>query len=89
MKTAKIIFSLLLVLFLITCLDQEVFSQCSMCKKSAEDGGKATGINLGIVYLGTIPYMIFGVIAFLWYKNTRKEDEPANLLGFIRQKLSK
>jgi hypothetical protein len=89
MKTAKIVFSLLLIFFLITFLDQEVFSQCSMCKKSAEDGGKAGGINLAIVYLGTIPYMIFGVIAFLWYHNIRKEDDPSNLFGFIRQKLSK
>jgi hypothetical protein len=89
MKTSKIIFSLLLVLTLIAFLDQEVYAQCSMCKKSAEDGGRAGGINLAIVYLGTIPYMIFGVMAFLWYKNTRKEDDPANLLGFIRKKLSK
>ena len=88
MKTNKILFSLLLVLFLITFLDQEAFSQCSMCKKSAEDGNSG-GINMAIVYLGSIPYMIFTVMAFLWYKHTRKEDDPANLLGFIRKKLSK
>jgi hypothetical protein len=88
MKTSKVIFSLLLVLCLIAFLDQEVFSQCSMCKKSAADGGKAGGINLAIVYLGTIPYMIFSVIAFLWYKNIRKKDDPANLFGFIKKKLA-
>jgi hypothetical protein len=59
-----------------------------MCKKSAEDGGRAGGINLGIVYLGIIPYILFSIIAFVWYKNIRKEDDPANLLGFIRKKLS-
>jgi hypothetical protein len=88
MKASKVIFSLLLVLFLVVLMDQEVFSQCSMCKKSAEDGGKAGGINLAIVYLGTIPYIIFSVIAFLWYKNIRKEDDPSNLFGFIRKKLA-
>jgi hypothetical protein len=32
--------------------------------------------------------MIFGVIAFLWYKNIRKKDDPANLFGFIKKKLA-
>jgi hypothetical protein len=49
-----------------------------MCKASAEasiKGGSnvAKGLNKGILYLLAMPYLLFTVIFFMWYKNYRKK----------------
>ncbi|MBP8725876.1 MAG: hypothetical protein KBF37_03740 [Saprospiraceae bacterium] len=46
-------------------------AQCPMCRMAAESnlqaGGTAgKGLNAGILYLLAIPYLLVGVIAFLW-----------------------
>jgi hypothetical protein len=51
-----------------------VFAQCPMCRMSAEtnlkDGGtEAAGLNQGIIYLLTLPYLLMGTLGYLWYKN--------------------
>ena len=54
-------------------------AQCAMCRTtiennvSAGDTSLASGLNLGIMYLFFAPYVIVGVIAFFWYRNSRKE----------------
>ena len=50
-----------------------VHSQCAMCKATAEsslDTGNsmALGINAGILYLIPIPYLVFGVVGYFWYR---------------------
>ncbi|MEM9918938.1 MAG: hypothetical protein AAF990_12630 [Bacteroidota bacterium] len=57
-----------------------VQAQCPMCRISAEknlkDGGTAAkGLNTGILYMLSAPYLIVGTIGFIWYRNRRKEDE--------------
>lgn len=52
-------------------------AQCAMCKATIEnnstDGGNyAAALNKGILYLMSIPYLVFGVIGFLWYKHSKK-----------------
>jgi hypothetical protein len=55
------------------------FSQCAMCKATLESNAKddkskiGAGLNTGILYLMVIPYIIFGVLGYLWYKNSRKQ----------------
>ena len=55
---------------------QSSFSQCAMCKATVENAENsdtfAAGLNAGILYLMSIPYILFGVIAFLWYRNSKK-----------------
>ena len=56
----------------------DVSAQCPMCRMAAEsnleNGGTAgTGLNTGILYMLSLPYLLVGVIAFIWYKN-RKTD---------------
>ena len=56
----------------------EAPSQCPMCKIGAEsnlkDGGSAgKGLNTGILYMLSLPYLLVGTIGFLWWKN-RKQD---------------
>ena len=78
---------LLLILILIADVS---FGQCSMCKKSAEDGGQAGGLNTGILYLMSFPYILFAFIAYFWYKNSKSETaKKEQLFSFLRNKLRK
>ncbi len=55
---------------------QFVSAQCAMCKAVVEQGGKemAEGINSGIVYLMSFPYIIVAVGVYLIYRNWKKEN---------------
>jgi len=53
-------------------------AQCPMCRMSAESnlkngGTDGKGLNNGILYMLATPYMIVGVIGFIWWRNRRKE----------------
>ena len=57
-----------------------VDAQCPMCRMSAESnlkngGSSGKGLNAGILYMLATPYLIVGVIGFVWYRNRRREDE--------------
>lgn len=55
------------------------FSQCAMCKASVESNiendqkvvGK--GLNDGIIYLMSIPYLVLGGIGYMVYKNWKSK----------------
>jgi hypothetical protein len=75
MKKLKIVlFSLLLLIG--NC--QLVMAQCAMCKGAVQTNMSTgrnvigNGINAGIAYLFAFPYLIVGVIAYLWYRNSKK-----------------
>lgn len=81
MKTFKkfILFgvhTLLLLLF-----STAVQAQCAMCRASLEsnvsDGDVAVSakLNLGIIYLFVTPYLLFGLVAFFWYRASRKKRQ--------------
>lgn len=55
----------------------ELLAQCPMCRTAVESnlkngGTEGAGLNTGIMYLLLAPYLIVGVLGYLWYKN-RKE----------------
>lgn len=55
-----------------------VQAQCSMCTVNAEQGSKngntqTKGINDGVIYLLSIPYLLIAGVGFIWYKNYRKK----------------
>jgi hypothetical protein len=55
-------------------------AQCPMCKIAAEsnmkNGGKAgRGLNQGILYMLAAPYLLVGTIAFVWWRNRRKDQD--------------
>lgn len=72
---------LLLVMLLCVLTSESVLAQCAMCKGAVETNmstGKnviGNGINFGIAYLFVFPYLTVGVIAYLWYRNSRKALE--------------
>jgi len=79
-KSIKIITILTLSLLLIMSLSGDVAAQCPMCKIAAEsnleNGGTAgKGLNQGILWMFSMPYVMVGLIGFLWYRNKRNEDD--------------
>lgn len=49
-------------------------AQCPMCRMAAEsnleNGGTAgRGLNAGILYMLATPYLIIGVLGFVWWRN--------------------
>ena len=60
----------------------DVVAQCAMCRSTLENNfsngnaGIAAGINTGILYLLTMPYLAVMLLGYFWYKsskNVRKE----------------
>ncbi len=75
MKKLKILF-LTFLLLIANC--ELMMAQCAMCKGAVETNMSTgrnvigNGINAGIAYLFVFPYLTVGVIAFLWYRNSKK-----------------
>ncbi len=69
---------LIIVFFVFT--GEELMSQCPMCRISAEsnlkDGGtQGKGLNKGILFMLTLPYLLVGTLGYIWWKNKRKFTE--------------
>jgi hypothetical protein len=67
---------LILTLILFFFVSSELAAQCPMCKIAAEsnleNGGSAgKGLNTGILYMLTMPYLIIGILGFVWYRNRK------------------
>lgn len=72
----------------------QVWAQCAMCRGSVEStmgngrNNVGIGLNTGIMYLFVMPYLIFAVIGYLWYRNSRKaRDEQRLIASRVRQAL--
>lgn len=54
------------------------FAQCAMCRSTLENNvsqgepGIAAGINTGILYLLSFPYLAAIIIGYFWYRNSKK-----------------
>ncbi|WP_342645807.1 hypothetical protein [Mucilaginibacter sp. CSA2-8R] len=60
-------------------LAQPAAAQCAMCSATAEAGVKdgnteANGLNKGILYLLSAPYIAVAVVGYIWYKKYRRKD---------------
>ncbi len=65
----------------------DIFAQCAACRMGLESnlkngGTTGSGINLGILYLLSTPYLIVGGIAYVWWRNKKKVEEHNLLEGF-------
>jgi hypothetical protein len=67
----------------------DISAQCPMCKIAAESnlqngGTEGKGLNTGILYMLSLPYIMVATIGFLWWKNNRKQmDEERAKEGQI------
>jgi hypothetical protein len=85
-------FIILAALFLLTQID--AVAQCAMCRTTVEStisNGRsniATGLNTGILYLLSAPYLIVGAIAFLWFRQSKQEQQARLAKLQLRKKVS-
>ncbi len=80
MKVYKILVPFLVVLCLTALPLGELLAQCPMCRMTAEsnlaNGGSAgKGLNNGILYIFAFPYMLIGLIGFIWWRNNKKAQQ--------------
>lgn len=67
---------------LLAIFSNELLAQCPMCKMAAEsdlkNGGTAgIGLNAGILYMLSLPYMLVATIAFLWWRNRKNAEDDS------------
>ena len=77
MKLLKITLIFALIIAFVLFINTDVFSQCPMCRMSAESnlksgGTAAKGLNNGILYIFALPYLLVSVIGYIWWKNNKK-----------------
>jgi hypothetical protein len=70
MARGSLILFILLLLFI---LPADLWAQCSICTKTAQQLGEkpAKALNVGIVYLGLTPLIIMGFVGYRWWKSNR------------------
>jgi hypothetical protein len=83
MKSIRHIF-IILALSFVTLSTVQVKAQCAMCTTAVEsnhkNGGNATkGLNNGIVYLLTAPYIAVLIVGIVWYKKYRRKNVDLNV----------
>ena len=60
-----------------------VRAQCVMCKAQVEaaqqenDEYDVAGLNKGIVYMMTVPYILMGAVGYFWYRRTHPKAAKA------------
>ena len=79
-------------LFLVVILGftMEGSAQCAMCRATLEnnvsngDIGIAAGINFGILYLFAAPYTVIALIAFFWYRTSKRTSHHESKGNYAR-----
>lgn len=79
MKNIQKYLPLLLLLVCFFGLPMLAEAQCPMCRMTAESnlangGQEGEGLNNGILYMLATPYVLISIIAYLWWRNRRKEE---------------
>ncbi len=80
MKKIKRLFILFSLFFAFNLGPVDMNAQCPMCRMSAENnlkegGTTGKGLNKGILYMLTMPYVLVGTIGIIWYRNRKKDEE--------------
>jgi len=79
-KLLKIISHVMLLILLLTGSNFDSLAQCPMCKTTVEanqkDGGKGLGkgLNSGILYLLSMPFIAVGSISAVYIYRKRREN---------------
>lgn len=57
-------------------------AQCAMCRATLEtnvsNGSEehmASTLNIGILYLFAAPYVLVGIVGYMWYRQSRKPGQ--------------
>jgi hypothetical protein len=85
---------ILILICLLLLIQLDVDAQCAMCRTTVEStlsNGRsniATGLNTGILYLLTAPYLLVGVVALLWFRQSKQEQKARLAKWQLRQRVS-
>ena len=77
-KQLKISLFTLMLGFLVALAPLGAQAQCVMCKSQIEaakqerDDYDVSGLNKGIVYMMSIPYVLMGAIGYFWYRRSNE-----------------
>lgn len=80
----KVIFSIVLIMGFFL-LSFNSYAQCSMCRASMENSLSidsdqfSAGLNVGILYLFVMPYLLFGIIAYFWFRASKKNAKKIKI----------
>ena len=87
MKTGKIFFLLFAIILLIFSTG-DLYGQCPMCRMAAESnlahgGSVGKGLNKGILYMLSVPYILVMTGGYIWWRNNKmvQEEEKKNKEG--------
>lgn len=77
---SKSITFLLVFLLVLVISNTDLSAQCAMCKATLEAGGGqrgtiGAGLNTGILYLMSVPYLAGVVLAYFWYKSAKAKKK--------------
>jgi hypothetical protein len=78
MKKIKAIFLTALISLL---YQSFAFSQCAMCRTTIENNvsnGETTigaGLNMGILYLLSMPYLLAMILGYMWYRHAKNRKK--------------
>ena len=72
----KLVIAALLTFLFTNVLIQGVDAQCSICTKTAQQLGEkpAKGLNAGIIYLASAPFLIGGYVFYRWKKSNDSDQ---------------
>ena len=85
MKKFALVFAGMLASLVLSSAD--VWAQCAMCRGSVESSmgngrnNVGVGLNTGIVYLFIMPYLIVGAIGYLWYRNSKRNQQEREFIN--------
>ena len=86
----KYIAKSLFLVFTLVLFSVEASAQCAMCRATLEnnvsngDIGIAAGINFGILYLFAAPYIVIALIAFFWYRTSKRNAQHESKSSLAR-----
>lgn len=79
-RLSKVFVFIFCLVALIAFADISASAQCALCRSSVEANRSddkltkfGSGLNKGILFLMTVPYVLIGTVGFLWYRSSRKK----------------
>lgn len=79
-RFSQVVVFLFSLTILITLVDVSASAQCVLCRSSVESNRAddklskfGNGLNKGILFLMSVPYILVGTVGFIWYRSHRKK----------------
>ena len=78
-RNLRYIVLIALLVVIVSLPTSDILAQCPMCRAAAETnlaqgGTEGKGLNKGILYMLSLPYLLVATIGFIWWRNKKKES---------------